>query len=274
MSAPAHDGQWVPHVGYWPLAVVTVSTSGSARQPPAPTNGDGALASDETPSGDGTPGPSFLDRLGPARDEVNRFLLEYRSGIEEVRTKVTILQQEFLALHDHNPIEHVGSRLKTPESILAKAARKNLPLSLPAIRAGITDVAGVRITCSFVSDVYRLARTLARQPDLTVRRVKDYIAAPKPNGYRSLHLQVTVPVHLSTSVVDVPVEVQLRTGAMDFWSSLEHKIHYKYEAQVPADVRRHLQEAAETARQLDSLMADLHRRVHPPTDDASPTNSP
>ncbi|MCZ2840174.1 GTP pyrophosphokinase [Modestobacter sp. VKM Ac-2985] len=267
MSALAHDGHWVPNVGYWPLAVVTVPATGSPDQEPAPRTATGVRSDDPAPD------LSILERLGPARAEVNRFLLEYRSGIEAVRTKITILQQEFLTLHDHNPIEHVGSRLKTPESIIAKAARKDLPLSLPAIRAGITDIAGVRVTCSFVSDVHGLAETLTQQPDLTVVRVKDHIAAPKANGYRSLHLQVTVPVFLSTSVVHVPVEIQLRTTAMDFWASLEHKIHYKYDAAVPADVRQHLREAAETAHHLDSLMEHLHRRVHTPPDDVSPTGS-
>ncbi len=206
-----------------------------------------------------------LELLGSAQGELRRFLLEYRFGMEEVRTKISILQQEFLALHDHNPIEHVSSRLKTPASILAKVTRKGVGPSLGVVRSTITDIAGLRVTCSFVSDVYRMAEMLTGQPDLTVLRVRDYIARPKPNGYRSLHLLVSVPVFLSTSVVDVPVEIQLRTVAMDAWASLEHKIHYKYQADVPDDVTRPLLEAAESANHMDTLMEGLHHRVHSTT---------
>jgi GTP pyrophosphokinase len=207
-------------------------------------------------------GLEVLERLGPTRPELVRFLLEYKFGIEEVQTKIGILQQEFQALHEYCPIEHVSSRLKSPNSIRDKIERKNVQATLPAIRSTITDIAGLRITCSFASDVYRMAESLGRQPDLTVLHVKDYIARPKPNGYRSLHMLVTVPVYLSSSVVEIPVEIQLRTVAMDFWASLEHKIHYKYRNDVPDDVRTQLREAAATAHELDTLMEGLHVRVH------------
>jgi putative GTP pyrophosphokinase len=222
---------------------------------------------DRQPPSRQTPDPAApagvaLDELMQLRTDFARFLLEYQFGIEEMKTKIEILRLEFVHLHEHNPIEHVGSRLKSPESIIAKVARKGLDPSFEKIREEITDIAGLRITCSFVSDVYRVAEMLTRQADLTVLAVKDYIADPKPNGYRSLHVLVQVPVFLSDEVVPVTVELQLRTVAMDFWASLEHKIHYKYDHDVPAAVREGLDRSARTAAELDALMEDLHAQVH------------
>ncbi|WP_395705270.1 GTP pyrophosphokinase family protein [Rhodococcus ruber] len=164
--------------------------------------------------------------------------------------------------HDHNPIEHVKSRLKTPESVVEKAVRKNLPLTLDAIRENIYDIAGIRITCSFVSDVYRIFDLITGQHDIRVVQVKDYIARPKPNGYRSLHAIVEVPVFMSDRVQPVFVELQIRTVAMDFWASLEHKIFYKYDKAVPAGLLDELRAAAATARDLDVRMEALHDQVH------------
>jgi putative GTP pyrophosphokinase len=215
----------------------------------------------EVPGPPASAGPE-LDDLFQLRTEFARFMLTYQFGIEEVKTKIEILRLEFLHLHQHNPIEHVASRLKSPESIIAKVGRKGVDPSFETIRECITDIAGLRITCSFVSDVYRVAEMLTRQADVTVLAVKDYIGAPKPNGYRSLHLLVQVPVFLSDDVVPVTVELQLRTVAMDFWASLEHKISYKFDHDVPPQVRGELDRAAQTAAELDALMADLHRQVH------------
>ena len=192
---------------------------------------------------------------------LNELLLHYRFGIEEVMTKVRILDEEFRLRHDYNPIEHVSSRLKSTDSIEAKATRKGIPLTAAGIAGGITDIAGIRIVCSFVADVYRLLELLSAQHDLRVRTVKDYIAEPKGNGYRSLHVLVEVPVFLSSGPVVVPVEVQLRTVAMDFWASLEHKIHYKYDGDVPGDLLDGLQESARTAARLDGEMELLHGRM-------------
>ena len=164
-------------------------------------------------------------------------------------------------MHDYNPIEHVSTRSKSPKPILDEVSRKGGEPSLASVRSLVSDIAGVRVTCSFGSDVYELQAMLTQQPDLTVLQVEDYIADPKPNGYRSVHLLVTVPVFLSTSVIDVPVEIQLRTVAMDFWATLEHKIHYKYQDGVPEDVLDSLEQAAHTAHQLDTLMEGLHVRV-------------
>ncbi len=196
------------------------------------------------------------------RADFTRFMLDYQFGIEEMKTKIEILRLEFLHLHEHNPIEHLNARLKSPESIIAKVARKGLDPSFESMREAITDIAGLRITCSFVSDVYRVAEMLTEQDDVTILAVKDYIAQPKSNGYRSLHLLVQIPVFLSNKVASVTVELQLRTVAMDFWASLEHKIHYKYDHELPAKVREELHNSARTASELDTVMENLHKQVH------------
>lgn len=201
------------------------------------------------------------------RDEFQRFLLEYQFGLKEVETKIEILRDEFLHMHDYNPIEHVSSRVKSPDSIAEKVVRKGIDPGFPSIRENVTDVAGIRITVSFVADAYRLFDLLTRQDDITILTVKDYIAEPKPNGYKSLHAIVEVPVFLSSGRVNVPVEVQFRTIAMDFWASLEHKIYYKFDRSVPAHLLDSLKDAADTAAELDARMERLHREVHatPPT---------
>lgn len=182
--------------------------------PPTPPRPDGALpAFDSALRGD-------LIRL---RTDFTRFMLQYQFGLEAITTKIGILREEFRLLHDYNPIEHVNSRLKSPDSIINKVARKGCDPSFEQIRETIIDIAGVRVTCSFTSDVYRLFDLLTGQSDLRVREVRDYIKNPKPNGYRSLHALLEVPVYLSDTVVDAIVEVQFRTIAMDFWASLEHK---------------------------------------------------
>lgn len=209
------------------------------------------------------------------REEFTRLMLSYRFGMEEVTTKVHILREEFAQLHSYNPIEHITTRLKSPESVLDKAARKGITPTLENIRAHITDIAGLRVTCSFIADAYRVFEALTEQRDIEVLTAKDYISSPKPNGYRSLHAIVQVPVFLSSGPVDVPVEVQIRTVAMDFWASLEHKIFYKFDGEVPPHVADRLRDAATTAARLDEEMADLHDAVHrhaepSPDDDRSP----
>ena len=200
--------------------------------------------------------------LAAVQRQLQAFLLEYECGLREIETKISILSDEFQLMHDYNPIEHVTSRVKTPESIMAKASRKGIARDLDAIRTRIWDIAGLRITCSFVADVYRLFDLLTDQDDITVVEVRDYIARPKPNGYMSLHAIVTVPVFLSTGAVEVPVEVQFRTIAMDFWASLEHKIYYKYDKDVPRHLVDSLKLAADVAWSLDTSMERIHDEVH------------
>jgi len=195
------------------------------------------------------------------RDEFERFLMEYRFGMQEVETKLGILRDEFQLVHEYNPIEHISSRVKSPDSLVEKVQRKGIEPDFASIRDRITDIAGVRVTCSFVADAYRLFNLLTDQDDIRVISVKDYIAHPKPNGYKSLHAIVEVPVFLSSGRVGVPVEVQFRTIAMDFWASLEHKIYYKYDTNVPADLLDSLKDAADTAAELDERMERLHREI-------------
>lgn len=202
-----------------------------------------------------------LSNLMKFRSGVSRFMLSYQFGIDEMMTKINILKSEFQHLHDYSPIEHVNSRLKSPESILAKARRDNLGLTFPELRDNMRDIAGIRITCSFISDAYRVAEMITSQRDVTVLAVKDYIKAPKANGYKSLHLIVSIPVFLSESVETIPVEIQIRTIAMDFWASLEHKIYYKFDEEIPAVLLAELKEAADVANRLDVKMERIHDEV-------------
>ncbi|MGJ9412454.1 GTP pyrophosphokinase family protein [Aeromicrobium sp. CF4.19] len=199
--------------------------------------------------------------LRTLRHDFTRFMMRHRFGMEEVVTKLTILRDEFALLHQTNPIEHVASRLKSPDSLAEKMQRKGTQPTFASMRETITDIAGVRVTCSFVSDVHRVFELLTGQSDLKVIDVRDYIATPKQNGYRSLHTLIEVPVYLSDGTVPVTVEVQLRTIAMDFWASLEHKIHYKYRGLVPDDLQARLREAADAAHALDTRMEALHDEV-------------
>lgn len=205
----------------------------------------------------------MLARFRELRDEFQHLRLIYGFGIEEVSTKINILRQEFESANDYSPIEHVRSRMKSPDSLMAKALRQGTELTVPAIRAEIRDIAGIRITCSFVSDVYWIAEMLSMQADLRVLTTKDYIAHPKPNGYRSLHLIVEVPVFLSRTVEHVPVELQIRTIAMDFWASTEHKLHYKYQAALPPELAAEIDDAARVAAELDARMGRLRDQIRP-----------
>ncbi len=192
------------------------------------------------------------------REHLTRFLMPYKFAIDEVVTKLRILQEEFSQTGEYNPIEHVSSRLKDIESIITKMERRGIPLQSELIRESITDIAGVRVVCSFVSDVYRVFELLTAQSDVKIYQVKDYIAKPKENGYRSLHLLLELPVFLSSGPVPTIVEVQIRTIAMDFWASLEHKIYYKYDREVPETLLSGLHDAASQASQLDTTMEWLH----------------
>jgi putative GTP pyrophosphokinase len=217
---------------------------------------------------------SESEELAELRDRMTRFMMSYKFGLDEVTTKINILKEEFTRIHDYSPIEHVSSRLKSPESILRKAARKGSTLDLAGIREDVMDIAGIRVTCSFISDTYKIRDMLAQQQDLTVIREADYIAHPKPNGYKSLHLIVEVPVFMSDRVEQVRVEVQIRTIAMDFWASLEHKIYYKYDREVPERLLDDLRQAADVANRLDVEMERLHEEVLSLADDPSSAAPP
>lgn len=203
-----------------------------------------------------------LERLQKLRTELTRFMMSYKFGLAELSTRIDILMEEFQYIHDYNPIEHVKSRIKTPESILKKAYRKGVKLTIPSIRENIQDIAGIRITCSFISDIYRISNMLQNQSDITVLACKDYIKNPKPNGYKSLHLILQVPVFMSDRVEKVCVEVQIRTIAMDFWASLEHKIYYKYNKEIPQYLKDDLKRASDTVTQLDEKMENIQNEVN------------
>ncbi|MEU3331225.1 GTP pyrophosphokinase family protein [Glutamicibacter creatinolyticus] len=204
----------------------------------------------------------MLDFAQSLRQKLPRFMMEYRFGVDEMLTKVSILREEFIHLHQYNPIEHVTSRVKSPEGILEKVVRRGCAPTLEEIRRNITDIAGIRITCSFLKDTYHVLDMITSQHDVRVLAIKDYIKNPKPNGYKSLHAIVELPVYLSEGPVPVIVEVQIRTIAQDFWASLEHKIFYKYEGEVPEHLLDNLTAAANAAEHLDRHMEHLYDEVH------------
>ncbi|MEG1255048.1 GTP pyrophosphokinase family protein [Clostridium sp.] len=186
--------------------------------------------------------------------------LKYRCALREIETKFEILNDEFKSIHSHNPIEHMKSRIKRPMSILEKLQRKGLELSVDSADK-LTDIAGIRVTCSFLSDVYDIAASIKAQDDLTILKERDYIKSPKSNGYRSLHLVVSIPVFFSKKIEYVPVEIQLRTVSMDTWASLEHKLRYKYNGEMPNDISNMLLNCAHTTTYLDEQMLLAHNRL-------------
>ncbi|WP_449539680.1 GTP pyrophosphokinase [Ferdinandcohnia sp. Marseille-Q9671] len=203
-----------------------------------------------------------INQFKELKVELMRFMMSYKFALEEMNTKINILKQEFQYIHDYNPIEHITSRVKSPESILNKIHRKGYELSIDSIKENIRDIAGIRITCSYISDIYKISEMLQKQKDVTVIECKDYITHPKPNGYQSFHLIVQVPVFMSDRVEHIFVEIQIRTIAMDFWASLEHKIYYKYNKEIPQHIKDELKEAAITASHLDKKMEKLQQEMN------------
>lgn len=189
-------------------------------------------------------------------------LLLYDAVLKEICTKLEILNNEFKLAHQYNPIEHITSRIKSASSIARKIRLKQKELTVENIIRYVNDVAGVRIICSFTSDIYRIAAAIANQNDVTVLKVKDYIANPKPNGYMSYHMIVSIPIFLSEDMIDTKVEIQIRTIAMDFWASLEHKIYYKFEGKAPEGIRDELRECAQIISFLDQKMLSINEDVN------------
>ncbi|AGN38399.1 GTP pyrophosphokinase YwaC [Bacillus paralicheniformis] len=186
-------------------------------------------------------------------------LLVYKFALDQMDTKFSIISQEYNLIHGHNPIEHTKSRVKSFESLINKLVRKGCDITTKAAKEHINDIAGLRIVCSFLSDIYNMVEVLKEHEDIKILKMKDYIKNPKPNGYRSLHLIVEVPVYLTNRVEHAKVEIQIRTIAMDFWASLEHKIYYKLNNEVPNQLTDELKEAADIANYLDEKM--LHIRT-------------
>lgn len=201
--------------------------------------------------------PIFYDEA----EEWSRVVLIYNSALKEINTKLEILNDEFKLAHQYNPIEHITSRVKSPQSIAKKIRHKGIELTVSNIVKYINDVAGVRIICSFTSDIYRIADAIAKQSDVKVLKVKDYIVCPKENGYMSYHMIVSIPIFLSNTVIDTKVEIQIRTIAMDFWASLEHKIYYKFEGNAPENIRTELKECADIVSYLDKKMLSINENI-------------
>ena len=192
-----------------------------------------------------------------------RLMSYYRCAIMEVETKFKVLNEQFSLRYDENPIETIKSRLKSPESIMKKLNKKGLPLTTEAIEKHITDIAGVRIICSFEEDIYKMAKLLLQQDDIILIEQKDYIVSPKESGYRSLHLIVEIPIFLEDEKRPMKVEVQFRTIAMDFWASLEHKIRYKkdIEPELMEQLSKDLTECALKCADLDHRMEGIRKRI-------------
>ena len=195
-------------------------------------------------------------------DSWKTIMFLYNAALKEVGTKLEILNDEFQHVHKYNPIEHIKTRIKTPESIVKKLKRYGFETSVENMVKHINDIAGVRLICSFTSDIYRLAEMIGHQSDLKVISIKDYIKNPKESGYKSFHMIVSVPVFLSDSVVETKVEIQIRTIAMDFWASLEHKIYYKLEGHAPKQISDELRECADMVSALDEKMLSLNESIH------------
>ncbi|MDE5589367.1 MAG: GTP pyrophosphokinase family protein [Acetatifactor sp.] len=198
---------------------------------------------------------------GEGVDSWKEVTLIYSAALRQMETKMGILNDEFQHVHQYNPIEHIKARIKTPESIVKKLKRNGYESTIDNMVKYINDIAGIRIICSFTSDIYRIADMIAEQRDIKVIAVKDYITFPKASGYKSYHMIVTVPVYLSDRTVDTTVEIQIRTVAMDFWASLEHKIHYKFEGDAPEHIKNELVECAKLVSDLDARMLSLNDEI-------------
>ncbi len=191
-------------------------------------------------------------------NEVN---LIYKAALMQVQTKMEILNDEFQHVHRYNPIEHIKARIKTPESIVKKLKRGGYESTIDNMVKYVNDIAGIRIICSFTSDIYRIAEMIGEQKDIEILSVKDYITYPKASGYKSYHMLVSVPVYLSDKMVDTKVEIQIRTVAMDFWASLEHKMHYKFEGDAPEHIKNELVECAKMVADLDARMLAINEEI-------------
>lgn len=194
------------------------------------------------------------------RDFLNQ-MMTYNSGIREIRTKLEILDEEFQTKYSYNPIHHIESRLKSIKSIIDKVKEKKLEVTLENIKANVTDIAGIRVICNYIDDIYKVESMLLSQSDVTLIRRRDYIKTPKASGYQSLHLIVEVPVFLSDGAVPIPVEIQIRTIAMDFWASLEHKLKYKSDNEVAEDLRYRLKICAKAIQELDTEMQNINNII-------------
>ncbi|SCN25443.1 GTP pyrophosphokinase YwaC [Clostridium sp. N3C] len=193
--------------------------------------------------------------------EFKELMMMYKCAIKEIKTKFEVLNTEFNIRYQRNPINFINTRLKSTASIIEKMSRKNIPFTLDNIEEYINDVAGVRVICSYVDDIYSIAKALIQQDDIKLIKKKDYIAHPKPNGYRSLHLIVSVPVFFAEQKKELKVEVQIRTIAMDTWASLEHQLKYKQQVTNEKEIANQLKECADTIADIDFQMLDIRTKI-------------
>lgn len=202
-----------------------------------------------------------IEEILARMDSYKQSCMEYSAALKELETRLHIINDELSLSTDDNPIEDISTRIKTTKSIVNKMKRKDIPISVKNMEANLFDIAGIRVICSFVDDVYNLANSLREQKDLIILQVKDYIQEPKPNGYRSYHMIIEVPFYLSSRKVSKKVELQFRTIAMDFWASLEHKMRYKKDFPDSTEVHRRLKTCAEMSAGLDREMQEIHRLI-------------
>ncbi len=201
--------------------------------------------------------------------QYKELIMMYNSAIKEVKTKLEVLNDELSIKNERNPIESISSRVKSITSIVDKLNRKGKEISVKEVYNTLNDVAGIRIICSFVDDIYQIANMLIRQDDIKLVEVKDYIQHPKPNGYRSLHLVIEVPIFLSNRKRYMKVEIQIRTMAMDFWASLEHELKYKHDIENENEISKELRECAEVISNTDMKMLEIRDKIKPKhTEDA------
>jgi len=212
---------------------------------------------------DGVSVEQYLEQLHADYDPVYNMLMNYQCAVMEVETKFNILNNRLSIQGEHNPIESIKSRIKEIDSIIRKLEKLNLPITVESVEENLMDVAGVRVVCSFVDDIYRIADCFLAQEDVTLVKRKDYISNPKPSGYRSLHLIVKTPIYTENGRKDMFVEVQMRTIAMDFWASLEHKLRYKknLKPQTAEELARELEACAEESAILDEKMLQIRKRI-------------
>ena len=207
-------------------------------------------------------GEHDAEKLMESAMQLQQIMLLYEAGIREIKTKLDILSDESNISGKPSPIDSIKSRIKSPRSIIKKLKRRGFPISLQSMMDNLNDIGGIRVICPFIQDIYTVADMLMRQSDLTLIEKKDYIANPKPNGYRSLHLILEVPIFLSETTKPVRIELQLRTIAMDFWASLEHQLRYKSDVQVPPHISDDLKECADVIAATDEEMQRIAKELH------------
>ncbi|MGN1343499.1 MAG: GTP pyrophosphokinase family protein [Traorella sp.] len=209
----------------------------------------------------------IVQRIPKIQIQFEKTMLLYQAALDEVLTRINILNREFKIEYSYSPIEHISSRIKSPKSIYKKLQKNHYPMTIENIMNYVEDVAGIRIVCKFISDIYALVDLLEKQHDFKIIMHKDYIKNQKESGYQSYHLIISIPVTLQEGCINTKVEIQIRTIAMDFWASIEHKIRYKYEKEIPSHIKRELRECADIVSFLDKKMAALNDEVHQEEED-------